>query len=263
MKRLLLFVMLFALTFVNSTNCQSKETVDLSAYFSKSDGSFVLYDYENDKYTHYNPEMCAERFTPASTFKILNSMIGLETKAVKDENEIIKWDGKTRSVESWNRDHNLKSGIKYSVVWMYRELARRIGEERMQEYINKVGYGNNDISGGIDRFWLGSSLKISADEQIEFLKRLHENKLPFSQHSIDILKSILTGEDGEGYKIRAKTGLSDIDEDKIFGWYVGFVFTEDNTYLFALNMMSNDFENVMNSRVKKTKQILRHLGVVK
>ena len=247
------------------TSCKSSyEEIDLSQYFGGLNGSFVLYDYQNDEYICYNPQLAAERFTPASTFKILNSLIGLETGAVKDENEIMKWDGTEYQImKDWNRDHDMTSAIKYSVVWFYRELARRIGEEKMKYYIDTVGYGNKDISDGIDLFWLEGSLNISADEQVEFLKRLHEDKLPFSQHTMDVVKLIMPGEDGEGWKLRAKTGLNNLDENNYIGWYVGYVYTDDNTYVFAMNMFGDDVGAIRTGRIKIAKEILKHLGIIR
>lgn len=245
------------------TSCKSNEEIDLSNFFGSSKGSFVLYDYQNNKYIRYNSELAADRFTPASTFKILNSLIGLETGVVKNENEVFKWDGtEYKTMKDWNRDHDMTSAIKYSVVWFYQELAKRIGEERMKYYIDTVNYGNKDISGGIDVFWLKGNLKISAGEQVEFLKKLHEDSLPFSQHTMDIVKSILPGENGEGYKLRAKTGLNNLDENNFIGWYVGYVYTNDNTYVFALNIIDADADTVRNGRIEITKNILKHFGII-
>ena len=99
----------------------------------------------------------------------MNSLIGLQVKAVKDEYEIKYWDGTKRTLDNWNQDHTLGSGMRNSIVWYYQEMARDIGEGRMQEWLDRCSYGNRDISGGIDRFWLSSSLKISPFEQIDFL----------------------------------------------------------------------------------------------
>ncbi|MFC2134210.1 class D beta-lactamase [Bacteroidota bacterium] len=258
-----LLFLIFIFTAQN-ISCQGIETVDLSKFFSGHEGSFVLYDYDNNKYIRHNPELCEVRFTPASTFKILNSLIGLETKAVGNENEIIKWDGREyRIMKEWMRDHDLKSAIKYSVVWFYQELARRIGEENMKYYLDETGFGNNDMSDGVDKFWLTGSLKVSSDEQVEFLKKLHENKLPFSQSTMDVVKSIMPGEDGENYKLRVKTGLNNIADDQFIGWYVGFVYTEDIEYIFAFNMLGSDVEFIRKQRIAAVKNILQHLEIIK
>ncbi len=102
-------------------------------------------------------------------FKILNALIGLDTKVVEDEYAIKYWDGVKREIDAWNQDHTLGSGMRHSVVWYYQELAREIGESEMKEGLVKANYGNKDISGGIDEFWLSSSLQISPVEQAHFL----------------------------------------------------------------------------------------------
>ena len=154
---------------------------ELEVFFGGFKGAFVLYDLNSNQYTRYNPERCAEPFIPASTFKIMNSLIGLDTGVIPDENYVIKWDGTQNVIPSWNQDHTLKTAIQNSVVWYYQELARRVGKEKMQYYVDAAHYGNQNISGQIDTFWLEGGLRISADEQVEFLKRLYKGDLPFSQ----------------------------------------------------------------------------------
>src|SRR5262245_1865034 len=169
---------------------------DLRPYFKNVEGCFVLYDLKNDRYLRYNEQRCRRRFSPFSTFKIPNSLIGLETGVIKDAEFVIPWDRvKYPPQENWNvepfshwgQDHTLRTAIKYSVVWYYRELATRVGSARMKDNLEKLRYGNRDISGGIDRFWLNSSLRISPDEEVEFLKALYLEKLPVSKRSLGIV----------------------------------------------------------------------------
>src|SRR5690606_15616267 len=226
-----------------------KERTDFKKYFDEygHNGCFVLYDLNKDQYIKFNPERCTEQFIPASTFKIFNSLVGLETGAVKDENEIMKWDGEKRFYDAWNQDLNMNDAFKYSAVWFYQELARRVGEEKMQHYININHYGNEDISGGIDRFWLDGGIRISADEQIEFLKRIYKNEVKFSKRSIDILKRIMIYDQNDDYIIRAKTGWAIRVKDQV-GWFVGYVEKNDNVYFFALNVESKNPEEGFVSR---------------
>jgi beta-lactamase class D len=160
---------------------------DLRPYFKNVEGCFVLYDLKNDRYLRYNEQRCRRRFSPFSTFKIPNSLIGLETGVIKDAEFVIPWDRvKYPPQENWNvepfshwgQDHTLRTAIKYSVVWYYRELATRVGPARMKDNLEKLRYGNRDISGGIDRFWLNSSLRVSPDEEVEFLKALYLKNCP-------------------------------------------------------------------------------------
>jgi len=173
---------------------------ELEKYSQGFTGAFVLYDLGGNRITRYNPARCATRFLPASTFKIMNSLIGLETGVIPDEDYVIKWDGTRYDISAWNQDHTLKTAIRNSAVWYYQELARRVGKERMQHYVDVAGYGNQDISGQIDTFWLEGGLRISAEEQVGFLKRLYESDLPFSRRSMDIVKDILVLEKTGSYQ---------------------------------------------------------------
>lgn len=110
-----------------------------------------------------------------------NSLIGLETGAVRDEYEVKRWDGVIREFESWNRDRTLASAIRESAIWFYQDMARDIGVTNMEKFVNQIGYGNRDISGGIDEFWLDSTLEISAIEQVDFIESLVEEDLPFTE----------------------------------------------------------------------------------
>ena len=239
---------------------------DFKHRFDGLQGAFVLYDLNEDVSVRYNITQCAKRYSPASTFKILNSLIGLETGVIPDEHFVIPWDGVRRDMPEWNRDHDMASAIKYSVVPYYRELARRVGQKRMQEWVRKVGYGNEAISGGIDRFWLGSSLRISADEQIDFLRKLYENKLPFSQRSLSIVKKILVRDATDAYVLHAKTGFATGPDGSAIGWYVGYIERKGNVYFFACNIVSpnaeKDGERIMKSRQEIAVTILKDLGIM-
>jgi beta-lactamase class D len=154
---------------------------------------------------------------------------------INDENEVIPWDGVDRGVPEWNQDLNMRSAIQYSAVWFYQELARRIGTERMQHYIDRASYGNADIGGSIDHFWLDGDLRISARQQVDFLRRLYSNDLPFSQRSIDIVRDILIVEQTPDYTLRAKAGWVVLPEYQL-GWEIGYLEQEGDVYYFALNL---------------------------
>ena len=258
-----LIILLIFLFVVNIFSQEVIERNDLKKFFDEynHEGCFVLYDLKKDEYIKYNPERCAERFIPASTFKIFNSLAALESGVIKDENEIIKWDGVKRSYDMWNQDLNLALAFKYSAVWFYQELARRIGEERMQEYVNQNHYGNEDISGGIDVFWLQGGIRISPDEQIEFLKKIYNNETAFSKRSIDILKKIMIYEQTDKYTLRAKTGWGIRFENQV-GWFVGYVEKGDDIYFFATNLESKEPEEGFKSRFEVSYNILRELGII-
>ena len=241
----------------------TNERNDLKKFFDEynHEGCFILYDLNKNECLKYNPERCAERFIPASTFKIFNSLASLESGAIKDENEIMEWDSVKRFYDMWNQDLILAQAFKYSAVWFYQELARRIGEEKMKEYITLNNYGNEDISGGIDLFWLEGGLRISPDEQIEFLKKIYKNETSFSQRSVDILKTIMIYEQTDDYTLRAKTGWGMRFENQV-GWFVGYIEKRDNVYFFATNLETKNPDEGFRSRIEITYNILRELGIL-
>jgi len=248
-----------------SCNDSTLDHPEFERYFRQYNvkGSFILYDLQHDAYTYYDLERCKERFIPASTFKIFNSLVALETKAVQDENIVLPWDGVRRAVPTWNQDQDMKAAIKNSTVWFYQELARRIGKDTMQQYINLVQYGNKNIGGGIDMFWLTGQLRISQMEQIQFLVHLHKEDLPFSRHTMETVKRILIQEETPTYTFRAKTGWGEQDGKNI-GWYVGYIEREGNVFFFATNIESENSDESLfpGARIAISRQILQDLALL-
>jgi beta-lactamase class D len=239
---------------------------DFKKYYDefKVTGSFVLYDENQDQWIMCNASQLKEPFIPASTFKICNSLIGLETGVIADEHFVLHWDSVVRQNPKWNGDHDLKSAYKNSVVWYYQELARRVGMERMNYWMNKAQYGNRDTSGGIDGFWLTGGLRVTPEQQIDFLRRLKQDKLPFSKRSIDIVKKIMIAKDTLNYVVRAKTGWGD-EPTRIVGWCVGYVEKNNNVYYFANCIQSTNPEipDFGKARIAIAYEILNGLQITK
>jgi beta-lactamase class D len=213
----------------------SDKVVDLSSEFPGFRAALVLRDVASGRTTRYNPALARTRFSPCSTFKIPNALVGLETGVIPDASFVLRWDGRRYPVPEWNRDHDLGSAMRASVVWYYQELARRVGAARMQRFVRAFGYGNEDASGGIDRFWLGSTLRVSADEQVDFLARLEAGTLPVSARSTAIVKQILLREPpAAGVVYRGKTGsCRDEGAPDAHGWWVGSVERDGRLSVFA------------------------------
>lgn len=233
----------------------------LAPYFKGYDGAFVLLDLKKGTWIRYNNARCAKRFSPCSTFKIPNSLIGIETGAVPDVDEEIKWDGKDRKIAAWNRDHSMRTAFADSVVWYYRRLAEAVGEKRMCEYLNKMNYGNKDISGGLTDFWLDSSLKISANEQVEFLRKLTTKESPFSAKTISIVRDIMKVETTPEYTFSGKTGSAMQNGKRSLAWFVGYLDKGDKHYAFATNISATDIQGRHPAK-NITKAVLRHLGIM-
>jgi beta-lactamase class D len=197
-------------------------------------GVFVAFEPAANRWVTSDVERASRGFLPASTFKIPNSLIALECGAVADAGVVLKWDGRDRGIASWNHDQDMREAFRNSTVWFYQELARRTGEERMQAWVRKIGYGNADISGGIDVFWLQGALRISAVQQIELLHRLREGTLPFRPEVMAEVREIMIADRRDGWTLRAKTGMTLRVEHKI-AWYVGWVEAAKGPVFFATN----------------------------
>ncbi|MEH2225793.1 class D beta-lactamase [Nostoc sp.] len=226
------------------------------------EGSILIYDSKNNRIYEHNPQRNATAIAPASTFKIFNALVALETGIVPDDVAVLTWDGIHRDIDAWNHDTNLRQAFKDSTVWFYQVLARRAGHERMQQFINKVGYGNRQIGtvADIDRFWLQQPLQITPKEQIKFLQRLYQGDLPFSQRTINLVKDIMVREQTPDYTLRGKTGwLTSIKPN--VGWFVGYLEQNKNVYFFAttLDMQKSEDAPV---RIEITRRSLKDLGLL-
>ena len=236
---------------------------DLSEFFGGRDGCFVLYDEKADGFLRHNPKGCAERFSPCSTFKIANSLVALDTGVVSGPEFSLKWDGVTRVISPWNQDHTLRSAMSNSVLWFYQEVARRIGPERMTDYVRRLDYGNHDTSGGGTNFWLESTLRISAEEQVAFLRRLWSDRLPASRHSQKTTRDLMElAHDDTGSTLFGKTGTGGDAKADIanLGWFVGCVTRGDRRVFFATRIAGGRDSSGRQAR-KISEAILEDLGL--
>ena len=182
-------------------------------------------------------DQCAERFSPCSTFKIPNALIGLQTGVLADENTTFKWNGEDYRREAANRDQTLTSAIQNSIVWYFRRVAEEIGPRRMQNWLDRIEYGNRDISGGQKKFWIMSSLLISADEQVAFMAKLYRNELPFRPEAVATVKKILVNSDEGGVTLSGKTGSGELSDGRRLGWFVGDLKGPKGEFVFAVNLV--------------------------
>lgn len=248
-------ILILFVTFLISTGCSNTGNIsieaktsekvieeDLSTYFTGYEGCFVLFNESRNEYTIFNRAKSQKQVSPCSTFKIVNSLIGLETKVIEDESTTFKWDGTKYPIESWNKDQTLKSAVSDSVVWYFVNLVSQVGEEKMQDCLNDYNYGNKDISGGLTEFWLQSSLKISPMEQVDMLRRFYNYQLPASKGNIDIVKNVISLSNENGTKLSGKTGSgrSSLNDKYINGWFVGYVEKDKNVYFFATNIEADE-----------------------
>ena len=226
-------------------------------------GVFVLCKSSSKSCATNDLARASKEYLPASTFKIPNAIIGLETGVIKNEHQVFKWDGKPRAMKQWERDLTLRGAIQVSAVPVFQQIAREVGEVRMQKYLKKFSYGNQNISGGIDKFWLEGQLRISAVNQVEFLESLYLNKLSASKENQLIVKEALVTEAAPEYLVHSKTGFSGVGTESNPGvaWWVGWVEKETEVYFFAFNM---DIDNESKLPLRKSipTKIMESEGII-
>ncbi|GHE21799.1 beta-lactamase [Halomonas urumqiensis] len=209
---------------------------DWAALFQEHDaeGALLVVDERQDSRATWvhNAARAEQRFVPASTFKVPHTLFVLDAGVAEDEFQVFAWDGIDRGVPAWNADQNLRSAMRNSTVWLYQRFARELGEESERRYLEAIGFGNAEIGADLENFWLEPGhLEISAEEQIDFLQRLHRNELPFDEADQRLVKDLMIVETGRDWMLRAKTGWSGE-----LGWWVGWVEWPSGPVFFALNM---------------------------
>ena len=210
--------------------------VDLSTYFGEYEGSFVLYDLENDAWSIHDMEHATLRVAPNSTYKIYDALFGLEEEIITPENSFIAWNGETYPFEAWNADQTLQSAMNSSVNWYFESVDEQLGAANISNYIEEIGYGNENISGDFSTYWMESSLKISPIEQVELLTRLQNNRLGFAPENINAVKDAICLCASDAGTFYGKTGTGRVDGQDVNGWFIGYIETVDNTYFFATNI---------------------------
>lgn len=266
-------IFLFIVVLILSCN-QNNVTIDnsLKKYFDEHDvqGTFALYNNATDKFTVYNlPRYRDSLYLPASTFKIVNSLVGLQYGIITSDSMIIKWDSVERSVSDWNRDLTMYEAFRVSAVPYYQEVARRIGKDTMQMVLDSLGYagGKKDttyiIRSAIDTFWLDNSLKVTPDDQLGLVRKLYFNQIPFFRSYQESVKRAMLFENNANYKLSYKTGWGSINDPSFrhIGWVVGWIEENNHPYFFVLNLESSEKDfDMVDVRMKILKGILKELG---
>lgn len=241
---------------------------ELKKYFSERNviGSFGLFENGSGQFIVYNLSRFKDStYTPASTFKVVNSLIGIETGRIVNEKMVIKWDGVLRkfpngdTATAWNKDLTMEEAFKVSAVPYYQEIARRIGRDTLQHWLDSLTYGNHKIGEKLDEFWLNNTLKITADEELGLIKRLYFNQLPFQKRTQDIVKKVMLQESNANYQLSYKTGWGTNENDQSIGWVVGWIEENNHPYFFVLNIEGKP-DIAPSIRLDLLKVLLRKLG---
>jgi beta-lactamase class D len=241
--------------------------MDMSRIFGELTGTIVVFDATTARLLRHNPTRAPERFLPASTFKIPNTLIALESGVATGPDFALAWDSVRAPRQPWwpsvwAQGHTLRTALPASVVWYYQELARRTGPELMVEYLRRFNYGNADIGGGIDQFWLTGDLRISADEQVDFLRRFLGDALGVSARAAETTRELLVLEETPDYRLSGKTGWAGLGIDgPEIGWLVGWLERDGRTHVYALNIEIRRNEDAA-ARLRIVRQVLTDLGLL-
>ena len=236
--------------------------VDLSTYFGEYKGSFVLYDLENDAWSIHDMEHATLRVAPNSTYKIYDALFGLEEEIITPENSFIAWNGETYPFEAWNADQTLQSAMNSSVNWYFESVDEQLGSSSVYNYIQEIGYGNENISGDYSTYWMESSLKISPIEQVELLTKLQNNSFGFASENINAVKDAICLSSSDAGTFYGKTGTGRVNGQDVNGWFIGYIETADNTYFFATNI-SADSDATGGNATEITMSILSDMNIWK
>lgn len=236
--------------------------IDLSAYFGKYEGSFVLYNLKNKTWSIHDMEHAILRVAPNSTYKIYDALFGLEEDIITPENSFMTWNGENYPFEAWNADQTLQSAMKSSVNWYFQAVNEQLGAASAYDYIQEIGYGNEDMSGDFSTYWMESSLEISPVEQVELLTKLQNNSFGFSPKNINAVKDAICLSSSDAGTFYGKTGTGRVDGQDVNGWFVGFVEATDNTYFFATNIEA-DSGATGSSATEITMSILSDMNIWK
>lgn len=247
-----------------------KQDNSLKKYFDehKVSGCFALMNNATGQFTVYNLSRYRDSsYLPASTFKIINSLIGLQTGKIVNDSMVIPWDGVQRRVADWNRDLTMYEAFRVSSVPYYQEVARRIGKDTMQRWLDSLKYGAKEatdkivIRSAVDSFWLDNSIKITPDQQLGIVKRLYFDQLPFFKSYQEMVKRAMLFENNANYRMGYKTGWGFTENDHALGWITGWIEENNHPYFFVLNIESPDRNfDMMPVRLKMLKDILKQLG---
>ena len=270
-KRYSLYCLLLIVYFFSSCAPNNITTDDsLGKYFDAYHvtGTFAMFNNGQAQFNAYNLKRFTDSaYLPASTFKIVNSLIGLQTGVIKDEKMVIPWDGVVRSNPDWNKDLTMEQAFKLSAVPYYQEVARRIGKDTMQHWLDSLGYGAKYgravIKNDIDSFWLDNNIKITGDEQLGLVKRLYFDQLPFQKRVQEIVKNVMVQEQNANYTLAYKTGWGYNETGNSIGWVVGWVEENKHPYFFMLQVEGPHDMDMKTIRLNILKNILTQYGFFK
>lgn len=243
-----------------NVNEQKISLLNLRSAFGDYEGCFVLYDESSDQWKIYNKEHAVKRIMPNSTYKIYDALLGLEHGIITPDNSLINWDGKSYAFNAWENNQDLKSAMTNSVNWYFQLIDKKCGYNTVKSFFDKIGYGNRTIGNNLEMYWNDSSLKISAIEQVELLRKLYHNDFGFSVENVTAVKNSIYLSSTENFSLYGKTGTGRIDSQDVNGWFVGYIEKSNHVYYFATNIQGK-FNTTGSKATQITKSVLSNLGI--
>lgn len=248
---------------ISSCTWNNVSTEDgFKTYFDSAqvDGSFCLYDNGHNDFKIYDKDQYLKQISPVNTFDIVTSMIGLETGKVVDQKMIIHWDGVVRKPE-WDKDLTMEAAFKTNATPYFQELARRLGKDTLKIFLDTLAYGNKNIQGAVDSFWLNDSLQVSPDETLGLVKKLYFKQLPFQKHTQELMTEIMSMESNSSYNLSYKTGNGFNKSGLPLGWVVGWIEENRHPYFFVLTVQGRaKDQDVAQTSLQLLKKLLQSQG---
>lgn len=277
MKKLMIGF-LFAVGLVGCIGAEKKQDAVskvIPAYFGEADGCFLLFNVKTNQFEKIiGDERCGKQFPACSTFKVPLAVMAFDAGLLKTTDDVLKWDGKKEMREEANKDHNAKTWMRDSIVWFSQRLTKKMGEKKFQSYLDRFDYGNKDVKGGLTQAWLvspaseGPALKVSAYQQVDFMKKLWADQLPASKKSMATTREITFLETSpKGFQLSGKTGSNFYDKDRKMhlGWFIAHLQKGDQEYISVANfsdLQPTEAKGYGGMRAKDiTKVILTDLGL--
>lgn len=268
MKKIQFLLVIVYSAFIGCSPNNVNNDTSLEKYFkeNKVEGTFGMFDNGKGSFNLYNVVRFRDSaYLPASTYKIINSLIGIETGRVKDTTVVFEWDGLSHGRPECDKDMPMNQAFRVSCPPWFQQLARQIGKDTMQHWIDTLGYGRRykafKIQNNLDTFWLDNTVKVTADEQLGIMKKLYFNQLPFQDRTQRMVQGMMLQEKNANYSLSYKTGWGFTENGHSLGWIVGWIEENQHPYFFALQVEhpSKTFDMPV-VRLKLLKDILKHYG---
>lgn len=245
---------------------------EFNKFFSECgvQGCILIFDNNQKQWITNDTVLLKSEKLPASTFKIMNLLIALETGVIKDENEVFKWKGEMDTVKygfrpETYRNMTVMEAFEFSSVWVFTEIAEKIGREIYSHYFKLCNYGNNNLSEPDTDFWNFGPFGISPLNQVQFIRNLYEGNLPFSIQNMETVKQVMLTEKTDNYAIHAKTGWTR-EGGVNTGWWVGYIETGEGVWFFTTLLLQDRKYNSPTfgpCRKEITKSVFRESGIIK